>query len=190
MIVWCGDNAPHTEHDDCPGFADEHVMPTDEQWLGMLRGMPDDEALARVNLVRRDLEQGFMCFMGNHASRVADLVTIQSKVADLSNWIDGSYPPDLDREAHLRRRTDKVASEAGEVIDAVGGYVGENPRKGVTNGMDKVEYELLDAATASLGALFHVTDGCDVVRRLAEHVDTVWHRAGLNEEEAPDGVAE
>lgn len=116
------------------------------------------------------------------------MTTTAQKIAALSDWIGDSYPPGLDEEAHLWRRTAKVGEEYGEVVEAMLGALGENPRKGVTNGFDKVEYELLDVATSALGALHKMAPDDDVLERLAAHADSVWRRAGLDQEEAPDGV--
>lgn len=102
------------------------------------------------------------------------------KIVAISNWIDDSYPSDLGGEVHLRRRINKITEENGEVHEALGGMVGENPRKGVTHTRADVEYELLDVAVAALGALAHMT-GENPIVRLREHVDMVWERAGLSE---------
>jgi len=71
--------------------------------------------------------------------------------------ITDSYPEHLCGEAVQRRRIDKLAEEIGEVTSAYGGWVGENPRKGQTNGLDKVLDELLDVAACALGAYEHLT---------------------------------
>lgn len=118
------------------------------------------------------------------------MTTAAQKIAAVSDWVGSSYPPGLDEEAHLWRRVAKISEENGEVTEALLGAIGENPRKGVTNGFDKVEYELLDVATCALGALHKMAPDDDVIERLAAHADHVWRRAGLNTEEAPDGVAE
>src|SRR5690242_18815203 len=77
-------------------------------------------------------------------------------VLELSALIDGSYPTGLDAEAHRWRRCAKIGEEAGEVIEALLGLSGENPRKGITNGVDKVRKELLDVALAAVGAVAHL----------------------------------
>lgn len=106
----------------------------------------------------------------------------------LSRWIDGSYPTDLDPELHIRRRVDKIAEEFGEVTEALGGVVGENPRKGVTHTWDDVDRELLDVATAALGAFVSRNDNApdlDVTAMLADHIEAVTIRAGLKTCPAP-----
>jgi hypothetical protein len=74
-----------------------------------------------------------------------------------SKRITDSYPRTLCQEATDRRRLDKVAIEAGEMLDAYSGVVGENPRKGVTHTPDDVLDELLDVALTALGAYEHLT---------------------------------
>jgi hypothetical protein len=75
----------------------------------------------------------------------------------LSKWIDKGNEH-RDPEAVTWGRLAKVAEEAGEVISAYIGATGQNPRKGVTNDMDKVIQELLDVAVTALGAIEHLTD--------------------------------
>lgn len=77
-------------------------------------------------------------------------------VTAISRLIDGSYPTDLDAEAHRWRRCIKVAEEVGEVTEALLGLSGENPRKGVTHDIGQVRKELLDVALAALGAVAHL----------------------------------
>lgn len=78
-------------------------------------------------------------------------------VAGLSQWIDDSYPDGLDDELVLRRRIGKLMNESGEVADALEGYTGENPRKGVFDTIEHVVEELLDVAVTALGAVEHIT---------------------------------
>src|SRR5689334_2904230 len=59
-------------------------------------------------------------------------------VLELSSLIDGTYPGDLDPEAHRWRRCVKAGEEYGEVVEALLGLSGEDPRKGVTNGLAEV----------------------------------------------------
>lgn len=109
-----------------------------------------------------------------------------ANIAAISRWIDGSPGYEgIDPETALWRRCTKVGSEAGEVIDALAAFVGENPRKGVHGTMTEVVEELLDTATAALGALVHLHDqgydgvSPDVLSMLAFHADGRRVRAGL-----------
>lgn len=103
------------------------------------------------------------------------------KILALSRLIDGS-PTYLDAvpDTRLLWRVGKLGEENGEVVEALFGAMGENFRKGVTNGLDKVEYELLDAALASLGAVCHLhgNEDVDPLALLAAHIDKVYDRSG------------
>ena len=103
------------------------------------------------------------------------------QVAAISSWIDTSDSyVGLDPEAHLWRRTMKLVGEAGEVQDALGGMLGENPRKGVTHTQYDLIGELLDVAIAALGAVEHITGNTgDSEALLAEKIRKVVERAGL-----------
>lgn len=108
---------------------------------------------------------------------------IGPSVARLSAWIDGSYPADIDPELHLRRRIDKLMEEVGETGQALGGYTGENPRKGVTHSREDVMAELLDVAVTALGAWEHMDGNRG---RSGHHLSLklwgVLARVGLNAE--------
>ena len=87
----------------------------------------------------------------------------------LSQALDDSIPFD-DRMLTWIRVT-KVAEEVGEVIDALNGAEGTNPRKGVTRDWDDVRKELLDVAATALLAWEHL-DGNEgfAMDAFAEHV--------------------
>ena len=74
-------------------------------------------------------------------------------------------------------RVTKVAEEVGEVIDALNGAQGTNPRKGVTCSWDDVSKELLDVAASALLAWEHLNDneGHSMVA-FAEHVRSLARR--------------
>lgn len=75
------------------------------------------------------------------------------------------------------RPAQKVANEAGEVLDAIEGAIGENPRKGVVATWDDVDKELRDTATAALGAreYNHGNDGSSIPA-LLEHIEYMRSR--------------
>lgn len=105
----------------------------------------------------------------------ADLRTISQTISD-------SYPQGLDPEAHMWRRCMKVTEEAGEVFEALSGYLGENPRKGQTHTMIDVQHELLDVAGAALAAICHLhgnNPGFDPVLMLAQHMQVTRARLVL-----------
>ncbi|MEV5139665.1 MazG-like family protein [Streptomyces syringium] len=105
-------------------------------------------------------------------------------VRAVSQWIDSSPEnQDRDPEALLWGRVAKVAEESGEVIAALVGATGQNPRKGTSATMGDVERELLDVAMTALCAVEHLHAAehvpADVMALLAAHVETVARRAGL-----------
>lgn len=111
------------------------------------------------------------------------------RVAAISRWIDGSPSyAGIDPEAAMWRRTMKVVSEAGEAYDALGGMLGENPRKGVTATLDDLIGELLDVALAALGGVEHLTgnEGRSI-ELLDLKVAYVMQRAGLAPSAVPSG---
>lgn len=108
----------------------------------------------------------------------ADHTQAALALAEFSATLDTSYPPDLCDEARDRRRFNKITEENGEVAEAYSGMVGENPRKGVTNGLDRVLHELLDVATAALGTYEYFTGNHGTaLDALDEHIHTVTTRA-------------
>ncbi len=104
----------------------------------------------------------------------------QAVVVALSEWVTGSYPSDTSRESVLWRRITKVNEEAGEVVNAFAGSLGENPRKGVTHTQVDVIEELLDTAVASLGAVEELTGNNGLsMQMLDSHIIKVGMRAGV-----------
>lgn len=113
------------------------------------------------------------------------MTSVGGKIAALSAFIDSSYPEEiLYTELHLRRRTDKLIEEVGEVMEVVSGSSGENPRKGVTHQLDEILPELLDVAVTALGAYESLTGNYGLsVMDLNEHMDKLLARVGINIEE-------
>jgi hypothetical protein len=108
-------------------------------------------------------------------------ITAADKLAALSRWIDES-PANAarDPEAVLWGRVSKVGEEFGEAIQALVGATGQNPRKGVTNGMDAVVEELLDTALTAACAVEHLTGNHGhALAMLSMKIDAVYRRAGL-----------
>jgi hypothetical protein len=101
-----------------------------------------------------------------------------AQLASLSQWIDDSYASDLHPETVLWRRVAKAGEEHGEAMKALGGLVGENPRKGVTHDREDLIEELLDEAVAALGAVEHLTGNrCQALGLLHDKVDRVLTRS-------------
>lgn len=102
-----------------------------------------------------------------------------AQLCALSRWIDdnNALKP---AEQQLWERTAKTAEEAGEVIAAMIGYTGQNPRKGYTHSISDVQAELLDVAVTALGAIAHIHgNDVDVMALLHAKVHAVAVRAGL-----------
>ncbi len=110
-------------------------------------------------------------------------MSTSDQVNALSRWIDdGLWDDDYPRtnEAMLMHRTQKIAEEYGEVVAAIIGSTGANPRKGFTHDLADVRKELLDVAVSVLGAWAHAVDNDgDPMAALEEHVQFVCDRAGL-----------
>jgi hypothetical protein len=105
---------------------------------------------------------------------------VATKLSRISAWIDRAnahrHP-----ETNLWSRVSKAAEEGGEAMDALRGFLGENPRKGQCNTMTDVVEELLDTAVAALGAVEHLTGNNGIsMAMLAAHVEKMYHRAGLD----------
>lgn len=108
---------------------------------------------------------------------------IGRSAARLSAWVDASYPAGMDPELVLRRRVDKVNVEAGEVGQALEGYTGENPRKGVFDTREHVMKELLDVASAALNAWEHMDGNRGRSGAALEaHFDFALNRVGIGAE--------
>lgn len=103
----------------------------------------------------------------------------QTALVELSRFFDASNAH-RDPEAVTWGRLGKLTEEAGEVITAYIGATGQNPRKGITNTMEKVLEELLDVAVTALGAYEHI-DGHQgrALSELDDKIVRVATRVGL-----------
>ena len=106
-------------------------------------------------------------------------LTASEALVALSEWIDAANahkPP----EQQAWERTAKVAEECGEVIAAMIGMTGQNPRKGVTHTVDDVVAELLDVAITALGGVEHLTGHKGGALELLDRkILSVARRAGI-----------
>jgi NTP pyrophosphatase (non-canonical NTP hydrolase) len=111
----------------------------------------------------------------------ANMIDIAAKqVAELSQWVDDANAH-RDPEALTWQRLVKLSEEVGEVTAAYIGVTGSNPRKGKTHTIDDVRKELLDVATAALGAYEHMTGNKgESLDALVEFIASRHERAGLN----------
>lgn len=99
------------------------------------------------------------------------------RLAALSAAID-AHNVARDPEAILWGRVAKVAEEAGEAVGALVGVTGQNPRKGVSRSQTDLVDELLDVATAALGAVEHLTENRGYsLRLLAAKIARVHERS-------------
>jgi hypothetical protein len=101
--------------------------------------------------------------------------TTSEVIRQISDAVDNSYAVKLDPEAHMWRRLMKMVEESGEVVTAILGQLGENPRKGQTHSLADIEYELLDVALAALGARAFLGDP-EPAESLDRHARLVWER--------------
>lgn len=107
------------------------------------------------------------------------MAEIAQMARDFSLWLNSTYPPDLDQEAVHWRRVLKVAEEAGEVREAMGAWVHENPRKPAGTAEDVIK-ELADCVGAALGAIEHLTGHNGLSLEIAtERVRFVCERVGV-----------
>lgn len=104
----------------------------------------------------------------------------RAALRELSLWIDQGNAH-RDGEAVMWGRVSKVGEEFGEVIEAVIGVTGQNPRKGTTHEWRDVEQELLDVAVTALGAIEHLRghQGASALDLLDDKIRSVATRAGV-----------
>ncbi|MCC9310063.1 MazG-like family protein [Kitasatospora sp. RB6PN24] len=112
----------------------------------------------------------------------SDTQSIGEVLHAVSSWIDASEcNRQRDAEALLWSRVAKVGEEAGEVVAALIGALGANPRKGVVGDLGDVERELLDVATAALLAVDHLRTRAgqpgNAMEAFEEHTRAVAARA-------------
>lgn len=75
-------------------------------------------------------------------------------IRQLVGWLDENRQ--LTPREELLARVMKITEESGEVVEAVLGALGQNPRKGKTNDFDKVTAELTDVILSAAVALYTV----------------------------------
>lgn len=102
-----------------------------------------------------------------------------NEAAQLSIWID-EYNSHKDPSLQLWERIGKIGEEFGETIEALIGFLGQNPRKGQTHSREDIQKELLDVAVTALCAYEHVTGNQGLIdKALADHFDHLLRRVGL-----------
>jgi NTP pyrophosphatase (non-canonical NTP hydrolase) len=89
-------------------------------------------------------------------------------IVGIDNWLDNSVSADYHNQplAQDWARVGKVIEELGEVIRALIGYTGQNPRKGTTHSKQEMLDELADTAITAILAMEHFTKNPAEVRQL------------------------
>ena len=95
-------------------------------------------------------------------------------IAGLAAWLDKSNAPS-DHETAMRLM--KLSEETGEVMQAYIGYIGQNPRKGVTHSTFDVADELCDVIVTAMVALTSFVD--DPEQHLATKLNKIAARVGV-----------
>lgn len=93
-------------------------------------------------------------YPGPLGDELADLI------GRMDQWLDSQVPEPYRTEQPLAQdwaRVAKVTEEAGEAIDALIGFTGQNPRKGHYGSRDDLLDELADVALTGLYAIQHFT---------------------------------
>lgn len=127
------------------------------------------EALDRWLATEPEIDLGFSIF---------------ENVAVIDKWIDDgtSIAFKADEVLALFGRVAKVSEECGEVMQALIGYTGQNPRKGISHTMDDIRKELADVILTALCAIHHTTkDSEHTMAIVLAKIAYVMERAGLNQ---------
>lgn len=106
------------------------------------------------------------------------MTDINIEIIKMSDWID-DHNSHKDPEAQLWSRVAKIGEEFGEVIAALIGITGQNPRKGYTHSLADVRKELMDVIVTAMGAYYHAYQDPNILEALERHVEDLIERAGL-----------
>jgi NTP pyrophosphatase (non-canonical NTP hydrolase) len=110
-------------------------------------------------------------------------MSIGTDIAAIDMWIDSNTPPAFKANPILALygRVAKVGEESGEVMQALIGATGQNPRKGFSHTIDDVTSELADVALTALCAIQHITqDDAMTMQILESKIKFVMNRAELS----------
>lgn len=98
-------------------------------------------------------------------------------VIDFDDWLDSKVSRQYLGQplAQDWARVAKIQEEAGEVIAALIGYTGQNPRKGFTHDQYHILQELADTALTAIYAIQHFTKNIEktqavIAERQALHI--------------------
>jgi len=109
-------------------------------------------------------------------------MSVMRDIELIDNWIDDGAPEVFRHNPTLALygRVAKVSEECGEVMQALIGATGQNPRKGVSHSMDDVTDELADVILTSLCAIQHLTQNSDKTMQIVKaRISAVITRAGI-----------
>lgn len=103
-----------------------------------------------------------------------------SDIKDITDWVNRSNVG-LDPKVDACSRVLKIAEEVGEAAQAYTGFIGQNPRKGVTHTKEQLLDELADIVITALCALQYFTDDEVWTQYVVSNkIHVIRERAGLN----------
>lgn len=106
----------------------------------------------------------------------AETDAAQEELTALSTWLD-EHNSGIDPQFNLVMRLLKVVEENGEMMAEIIGWLGQNPRKGVTSDLAHVIKEALDGVVSLLGAVESATGNKgEAFHLLADHIGVVHAR--------------
>jgi hypothetical protein len=106
-------------------------------------------------------------------------------VESVDRWLDEEVSQEY-RDQPLAQdwaRVAKVIEELGETIDAMIGFTGQNPRKGVVYSKEDMLYEIADTALTAIFALHHFTKNSSVAREILRRKQEFIYRRMMDLEE-------
>jgi NTP pyrophosphatase (non-canonical NTP hydrolase) len=113
---------------------------------------------------------------------------ISKQIEIIDAWIDESTSETFRENETLALfgRVTKVMEECGEVMQALIGATGQNPRKGFSHSTGDVIKELADVIVTAYCAIQHITkDRTETMQAVYSKLDFIMERAGLIQEDAP-----
>ena len=99
-------------------------------------------------------------------------------ISNVDFWLDQEVAKEY-RDQPLAQdwaRTSKVLEEAGEAVQALIGYTGQNPRKGFTHSREQFLSELADVAITAIMGIQHFLKDADATMFLVEERLNYVHR--------------
>lgn len=109
-------------------------------------------------------------------------MSIGADISIIDQWIDNGTSQEFkDNETlALFGRVSKVGEEFGEVMQALIGATGQNPRKGYSHTIDDITSELADVVLTALCAIQHITKDHVATMAIVENrIRAVMKRANL-----------